>query len=129
MRHGQTGHERRAKKSYIGIFTATLEGYLESTLLIDLGNIPASNPDPEAKRPLSLLYRAQYCADIEKAVRAVLNTKQKEDCFDAMLCEIAGRPLQPEFSLGLRADVVRAVGREFEFRRLAPWQYYGRRAR
>lgn len=115
----------KPSKDYTGLFTTTLESYLEHCFLINTGNIPASNPDPETKRPLSLFFRAEHCTDIEKAVKASLHTKQQEDCFDAMLREIAGTaPVDLSFSLGIRVDVVQKCGLEFERRRLAPWLYF-----
>src|ERR1700741_2545242 len=93
----RTGHKRRTKykkpkyvsKDYSSLFNATVESYLESFYLIETGNIPASNPDPDSRRPLNLFYRAEHCADIEHAVRAALQTDQQQDCFDAMLRELA----------------------------------------
>lgn len=114
-------------KDFSSLFIATLECYLEHYFLINIGNIPAYNPDPDARKPLGLFFRAEHCADIEKAVRASLHTEQQEDCFDAMLREIAGTaPVDLSFSLGIRVDVVQKVGREFERRRLAPWLYFVR---
>lgn len=126
------GHQRpkyRApSKDYTGIFTRTIESYLESKFLIDCGNIPASNPDRSAKRPLSLFIRAEHLTDIEKAVRAALHTTEHEDCFDAMLKEIAGTaPVDLSFSLGIRVDVVQRCGREFERKKVTPYLYFGSR--
>jgi hypothetical protein len=135
MSTNERGHKRPRHKykykhpsrDYAALFTRTIESYLECRFLIDTGNIPASDPDPCASRPVSLTYRAEHVAEIEKAVRAVLTTKLHQDCFDVILKEIAGTAsVDPAFSLGVRVDVVQAVGRELERKRLAPWLYFSR---
>src|SRR5258708_39241887 len=92
---------RPISRDYSSIFSVTLESYLESRFLIDIGNIPSSlaTLDPTAKRPMKLTYLAEYCVDIENAIRAVLRTRQQEDCLDAMLMELAGHPVDSAFSL------------------------------
>jgi hypothetical protein len=118
--------KNRSQRENQKLGTPFFSSLLESRFLIDTGNIPASNPDPDAKRPLGLFFRAEHCADIEKSVRASLQTNQQEDCFDAMLRELAGAPVDLSLSLGLRVDVIQKVGREFERRHVAPWLYFVR---
>jgi hypothetical protein len=122
---------RPISKSYDRLFTVVLDSYLTSIYLIAVGNIPSSLAalDPTAKRPLSLIQRAEHVCDVERAVRSVLKTKQEEDCFDQLLKEIADHPLDPSFSLGLRANVVSRVGRVFERCQLSPRLYFVRSKR
>lgn len=130
----QSTRKKRYKSKYISrdytsLVNRVLIEYLESLALVQLGNIPSTlaQCDPLAKRPLSLIYRAQYCTDVEAAIRAAVKTTQQEDCLDAMLCEMADSDECTEFSLDLRTVVVQRVGREIKRRRLAPSQYFARR--
>ena len=114
---------RRPGHDYTPLFNGTLEQYLEAGSLINF-SIPTANPDISAKPSPNLFHLVEFCADIENAVRQALTTKHQQECFDIMLKEIAGASLDPSFSLGMRADVVQAVGQEFERRHLAPWRYF-----
>jgi hypothetical protein len=120
---------RPISKDYSSLFTVTLNSYLESRFLINVGNIPSSlaTLDPAAKRPMTLTALAEHCVDVENAVRAILKAKQQQDCFDGMLMELAGHPVNPAFSLGLRVEVIQKVGREFDRRHLAPYRYFVRK--
>jgi hypothetical protein len=116
---------RQISRDYGPIFTNTLESYLESRFLIDIGNIPANNPDPAAKRPMKLTTRAEHCADVEKAIRTALKQDNEQECFEQMLREMAQQSAPDlAFPLGLRVDVIQKVGRQFQQMRVAPWLYF-----
>jgi hypothetical protein len=120
---------RAVSKSYDRLVGIVLDAYLTSVYLIAIGNVTSSlsTLDPTAKRPLSLIQRTEFVCDVERAVKSVIKTDKEQDCLDQLLKEIAGTSsVDPSFSLGIRAEVVRKVGNQFERFHLSPREYFVR---